>query len=72
MGAYMDAQFDGGEWSGPINVNTEQRMYDECAERVAAAFKMELTKLVTMIEIANYVSYDRFIEAVTLKERSKS
>jgi hypothetical protein len=63
-----DAQFDGGEWSGPSNANHEQWVYGECIASVAMRFQIDPASLNEMLELAAHVSHDRFMEVIYAKQ----
>jgi hypothetical protein len=70
IGAEADAQFDGGEWSGPANSTREQEVYEALLTRVAERFGLTSQALDYAIQKKEYDEFD-CMRAGALKSRAR-
>lgn len=68
MAAHLDAQFDGGEWSGPANARHEQLEHLRVLTLVAEKFKISVENLEGALMDAAYHEADMWF---TSKKRAK-
>lgn len=55
----LDAQFDGGEWSGPIWARNWETAADASAEYVAVRFRTDVNRLLEAVFVLTHYEVDR-------------
>lgn len=63
-GMEMDAEYDGGEWSGPIHDRAITAIEDRIVRTIAVRFGMTPADLDTHRVEANYEQFERFQQAI--------